>query len=643
VLAAALLLAGGAQGQKLTMSVTDLSAGSGISPDEGKQLTRKLLNELAAARVFDVVDIGKRDQILKEQEFQMTGACDQASCLVEVGQLLGVQKMIGGSIGKVGQAYSVELQMLDVRTSRLDMPFSRQYTGDISALLGAMKEAALEFSKWKPGPTAQPIAEAKAEYGSLRVQSTPPGARIYLDGNDVGTTPGMLGKLEIGEYNIVIVKDGYSSFSQTVRVSRNVTGSVNAALTKEYGTLTVTSVPTNAAVYIDGVPKGTVSGSGLRVSGLGIGVHKIRVAKTGYAPYEVEMTLESGEGNTLNAVLNAKPGSMVITSTPGGAGVTVDGTPRGNTPCSVTGLEPGTYSVKVEKTGYEDGEISVSVEAGQSVTRTVVLRKTLTPSVPPSPGGRGSGLGLTYLSTNAQGYKEYRNEKDGSVLIEIPAGSFTMGSNDGGSDEKPVHTVSLNKYYIGKYEVTNAQYKKFCDATGHAQPSQPSDPGFSGLSNYFTNYPNYPVVNVSWNDAKAYCDWAGLRLPTEAEWEKAARGTDGRKYLWGNTWDAAKCNSSERGDSYEYTSPVGSFPSGVSPYGCYDMAGNVWEWCNDWYGENYYANSPSSNPAGPASGDDRVLRGGGWNDDAGRCRSANRGSNFPEIPDVFYFGFRVAQ
>jgi formylglycine-generating enzyme required for sulfatase activity len=241
------------------------------------------------------------------------------------------------------------------------------------------------------------------------------------------------------------------------------------------------------------------------------------------------------------------------------------------------------------------------------------------------------------------------------VLIDIPAGSFTMGSEDGASDKKPVHTVHLDRYYIGKYEVTVGQFRKFVNATGYktdAEKSggayvyvngswtQKSDANWSNT--YFSQTENHPVVCVSWNDAKAYCDWAGLRLPTEAEWEKAARGTDGRKYPWGSSWDAGKCNSDEKGDSYEYTSPVGSFPTGVSPYGCYDMAGNVWEWCNDWYGEKYYASSPSNNPTGPSSGDARVLRGGGWYDIANYCRSSFRNRNAPGFR-IYYFGFRVAQ
>ncbi len=255
--------------------------------------------------------------------------------------------------------------------------------------------------------------------------------------------------------------------------------------------------------------------------------------------------------------------------------------------------------------------------------------------------------GLTYLGKNSSGYEEYRHEKTGAILIKIPAGIFTMGSNDGDNDEKPVHDVYLDEYYIGKYEVTNAQYKKFCDATGR---SYPVDPDFTGMPNYFTNYPDYPVVNVSWNDAKAYCDWADLRLPTEAEWEKAARGTDGRTYPWGSKepdaggFYRANYYIGEKGksDGFQYTSPVGSYECGKSPYGCYDMTGNVWEWCSDWYDENYYIVSANNNPQGPVSGARRVFRGGSWLCKAYDLRCADRVCGDPTDEWHYDVGFRLA-
>jgi formylglycine-generating enzyme required for sulfatase activity len=208
-----------------------------------------------------------------------------------------------------------------------------------------------------------------------------------------------------------------------------------------------------------------------------------------------------------------------------------------------------------------------------------------------------------------------------------------MGTKDFDAiNDKPIHSVYLKSYYIGKYEVTVGQYKKFCNATGKTMPQQ------SGGK----NSDNYPVVNVSWNDAREYCSWAGLRLPTEAEWEKAARGSGGRDYPWGKKWSSCRCNSCEKNDKYNKCSPVGVFSSGISPYGIYDMAGNAMEWCNDWYGKKYYLKSPSKNPPGPARGEGRVLRGGSWDHIAFFCRSAFRRRAAPDYKSQCV-GFRVAK
>jgi formylglycine-generating enzyme required for sulfatase activity len=237
----------------------------------------------------------------------------------------------------------------------------------------------------------------------------------------------------------------------------------------------------------------------------------------------------------------------------------------------------------------------------------------------------------------------YKNEKgylevefaEGLVMVNVPAGEFTMGSNDGDSDEKPEHKVYLDGYWIGKYEVTFEQYDKYCEETGREKPD---DSGWGRGKR--------PVIKVSWEDATAYCEWlkkkTGLnfRLPTEAHWEKAARGTDGRVYPWGNEFDKNKCNSEE--SRLKKTSPVGKFPDGASPYGCFDMAGNVWEWCSDWYEKKYYEKSPDKNPIGPNSGSKRVMRGGSWYDDAAGVRCAVRDRDTPDYR-VSSLGLRLCQ
>ena len=230
---------------------------------------------------------------------------------------------------------------------------------------------------------------------------------------------------------------------------------------------------------------------------------------------------------------------------------------------------------------------------------------------------------------------------NGMEFMRVPAGKFLMGSTDDEYyDEKPQHTVELSEYLIGKHPVTNLEYQAFVRDAKYKEPEDWENDQFP------TKKSNHPVVNVSWDDAIAYCKWLSQktgkqhRLPTEAEWEKAARGIDGRVYPWGDVFDLKKANTSE---SINGTTDVGSFsPEGDSPYGCADMAGNVWEWCNDWHSNTYYKSSPSSDPLGPDSGQHRVLRGGSWGiDDNNLVRSAYR---YGDVPSRTYFkySFRCA-
>jgi formylglycine-generating enzyme required for sulfatase activity len=221
------------------------------------------------------------------------------------------------------------------------------------------------------------------------------------------------------------------------------------------------------------------------------------------------------------------------------------------------------------------------------------------------------------------------NPKDGAVMVYVPAGAFTMGTDlsdipealQGGFKNAPKHMVTLSGYWIYKNDVTVAEYKAFCQATSRAMPPAPS----WGWKD------DHPVVNVSWDDATAYAAWAHVALPTEAQWEKAARGTAGRAYPWGNEWAPSRCaHSNSRLGDLGSTQPAGSYPQGASSYGCLDMAGNVWQWCADWYDRNHYNSAPSTNPTGPASGADRVLRGGSWGGDfPGIFRAADRSWSYP--------------
>jgi formylglycine-generating enzyme required for sulfatase activity len=221
--------------------------------------------------------------------------------------------------------------------------------------------------------------------------------------------------------------------------------------------------------------------------------------------------------------------------------------------------------------------------------------------------------------------------KDGAPTVLVPAGTFPMGvpkgDRDGGRDEYPRHEVFLDAYYIDKFEVTNGQYLEFVRTTGHRTPQHPKDTTRSLWKDAMMpeSVADRPVINVDWYDADAYCRWAGKRLPTEAEWEKAARGTDDRRFPWGNVEPTHKhLNYNQRWQGEKTLMPVGSYEAGRSPYGAYDMAGNVWEWVADWYDPLYYERSPVENPQGPESGTHKVLRSSGWEVETPLVRSVTR-------------------
>lgn len=345
----------------------------------------------------------------------------------------------------------------------------------------------------------------------------------------------------------------------------------------------------------------------------------------------------------------------------------------------IAGSAWGTYGVRISDLQYAPTPPNPIRVAGK-ISSTAPLRIS---------DGRGE-IAISGLTANMGDFLSLEGNWNGTTLavsqspckvimysphemVYIPAGSFDMGTSDSysgshGSDEHPQHSVYLSGYYIGKYEVTRGEYRAFMTAGGYSNSSYWSSagwtwkgsrtqPGFwAVLQNWgtgsFTQTDSYPVVGVSYYEAEAFCNWAGGRLPTEAQWEKAARWTGSypNVYPWGDTWDLEKYNNHwdsnpAGGGSEKYqTSPVGSYVSDASPYGCQDMAGNVCEWCKDWYLSNYYSQSPASDPQGPTSGSYRVVRGASYCDsfvDISRCASRyfyTSPSNY-----ISFYGFRLAR
>jgi formylglycine-generating enzyme required for sulfatase activity len=244
-----------------------------------------------------------------------------------------------------------------------------------------------------------------------------------------------------------------------------------------------------------------------------------------------------------------------------------------------------------------------------------------------------SPAALVPIGKNPEGQEEYWRIRDGAVVVKVPTGEFLMGGAIGelGGEpaERPQHRVFVTEFLMDKTEVTWRQFREFAAATGTKLPPAPiwGTPG------------DYAVGNVIYEEAKAYCTWVGGRLPTEAEWEKAARGTDGRTYPWGNEFDPDRCHS--LAGAPHRAEPVGSFAGCVSPYGVMDMAGGVWEWNADWYASGYPAGA-TSDPRGPATGTERVLRGGAWVNMFTSLRTANRQKGAPDWRNVHH-GFRCAE
>jgi formylglycine-generating enzyme required for sulfatase activity len=230
--------------------------------------------------------------------------------------------------------------------------------------------------------------------------------------------------------------------------------------------------------------------------------------------------------------------------------------------------------------------------------------------------------------------------KDGAPMVLVPAGEFWMGLSEGEGldDEQPRHKVFLDAYYIDKYEITTERYAKFLSFTQWEKP-------LNWDKVKFPDHANRPVVGVTWSDADAYCRISGRRLPTEAEWERAARGENERKFPWGDT--RPKPSVALFGQmtqfTYDLLKPIGSYPNGEGPNGTFDQAGNVAEWVQDWYDGEYYREGPERNPQGPTTGQYKMIRGGSWSDMPVYLMSASRTSKLPPETRNAFIGFRCAQ
>ncbi len=293
-----------------------------------------------------------------------------------------------------------------------------------------------------------------------------------------------------------------------------------------------------------------------------------------------------------------------IETAPAGAVITVDGTRIGPSPLTVD-LPPGPYVIEINHEGFQTKKHKIEIKEGE-------LQIPLNFILVPHPAERSPDM------------------------VFIPAGWVFIGRDDASSEEGPAHKIHLDAYYIDRYEVSNGDYKRFLDVTGRRPPEFWDDPDRNGAG--------LPVVGVSWSDAEAYCRWSKKRLPTEFEWEKAARGKEGRLWIypWGNSFDPARANIAGDTDGYVDVAPVDALPEGKSAYGAYNLVGNVAEWTGNWFAPDYYKHMPMKNPPGPETGKRRVIRGGSFKTSVKYATSTYRSAFAPESRKT-NIGFRCAK
>lgn len=483
-----------------------------------------------------------------------------------------------------------------------------------------------------------PVTLARS-VGTLTIETNPAKAEIDLRG--VGKFPSPLTNLEInpGRYDVMITLAGYSTLRQSVDVVEGSPTRVFYKLLKQEETVQVTTTTLlisssveGAAILLDRQRIGETAAEPVKHE-VPNGVHEIRIMREGYEEYRSPVNAQGGSYQiyaTLNPI-GPRTGFLSVLTQPDKVRLTLD-SPTGalapetyQSPLLNKELSAGSYRLRAEIEGYEAQTQPLEIASGKLTTIQFALQPV---KLAPGP-------------EVAKRVEEEELDK----MIEIPAGDFWIGRRDKEEipEEKPAKRILLSAFFIDKYEVTNGRFRKFAEATKFQTEAERAGlettwktPG--GPSSNINGKDDYPVVFVSWNDAAAYCQWAGKHLPTEAQWEKAARGLEGRLYPWGNEWDATKLNSGEGGTGG--LQPVGRFPEGKSPYGVLDMAGNVWEYTSSlWKPYPYEARDgrEDTNVQGV-----HVLRGGAWASTRRNSTSSFRFRNNPRYGDI-QTGFRCVK
>ncbi len=317
-------------------------------------------------------------------------------------------------------------------------------------------------------------------------------------------------------------------------------------------------------------------------------------------------------------------GSLSVTEAAPGSDIVLDG--------GVAGRAGADGGLLLSGVPVGQREVRIRGASGPVVSRTVSVVKGRTVLVAPgaADGGSPPRPSLTPTSKNPEGFQEYRRARDAAIMVLIPEGEFLMGNLETEGAPLP-HTVYVSSFLMDKLPLTVAGFKRFAAATGRPLPPDP----------YWGVHDDFPVAFVRWDEAKAYCEWVGGRLPTEAEREKATRGTDGRLWPWGSEPPSIKRGVFRRNWGQEGNDAVGIRPAGASPYGLLDTGGNMWEFCEDWWDPDYFKSSPQKDPAGPKTGRARVMKGGSWDSRPTVLSASSRNFAYTGYREGD-FGFRCA-
>ncbi|CAN2048739.1 formylglycine-generating enzyme [Candidatus Magnetomoraceae bacterium gMMP-13] len=471
-----------------------------------------------------------------------------------------------------------------------------------------------------------------SQKASLKITANVYGSRVYINNIYKGTTDITLNNISTGTYQIKVSKNGYQSYRDRIKLTSGQKLEVPANLEKisTSGSIYVFGKPEGAKVYLDGYLRGNLP---CTVEKLEHGSHKLLVKHKGYKnQIDKSLFVQAGKQKEIKVELKENTGRLFVYPDPDDADIKILNL-RPNYYRSGIKLKPGRYHIQVSKKGYETVTRWIGISGGED--KSIGINMELIPVLP----------------------SEWKDPITGMDFVWIPQGCFKMGSPESEkgrySDEGPVHEVCLDGFWMGKYEVTNAQYRKF--------KSNHNSKSYEGHS---LNENNQPVVYVSWNDIQEFIKWLNgknsngdkFRLPTEAEWEYACRAGSTTSRFWGNDPDDA-CkygNVADRTaksewsdwtihdcvDGYTVTAPVGSFR--FNKFGLYDMLGNIWEWCQDIYSSSAYSKHQRSNPIYANSGSNRVIRGGSWDDYPRYVRCANRYCRSPGYR-YYYLGFRLVR